>query len=77
VSRSGGNVPSKGDFLMVRAATSKTWWFRMQVSEDVVGDHVVLGSGMGTRVVRLSALGKDWRWPKDGEGQVSLSGEGQ
>lgn len=54
-------VPGPGDVILIKAATLRCF-FRVPVTR-VEGDHIVTGSGMGTRVVEVSAYGKQWKWP--------------
>lgn len=53
-------VPSVGSTISTKAKTLDLW-FRDTVTQ-VGGDHIVVGTGLGTRVFCISDYGRTWRW---------------
>jgi len=54
-------IPEPGDTILVKAIILKAR-LSMPVTQ-VANDYIVCGSGLGTRVVRISDYGENWWWP--------------
>jgi len=62
MNRNSLGMPSAGDEILIKALTLRAW-FPATVS-SVQDNHIVTGSGMGTRVFDIRQYGKTWKWPK-------------
>jgi len=54
-------TPEVGDVILIRGVTLRAW-FPATVT-GIEGDHIITGSGMGTRSHDVRQYGKTWKWP--------------
>jgi hypothetical protein len=55
-------MPSVGDEILIKASTLRAWF--LATVSSIQDNHIVTGSGMGTRVFDVKQYGKTWKWSK-------------